>query len=265
MADADLENKIIAILFNIIRLLELSVAEFEKLIPKPVFLDADTERKRWRFEQGSPQILQVLMCVRVASGLRACVVLLANGQMTEIGVLLRTIDDFLAEITFMDEVTEKGIDNCTTEHKRFLEEYFFDNNRTTEEMLEDSVNPTRKVDFTKHRQKMQASEARLLGGDDPHHIKKTVKTIDDAWSGVVHGSYQSVMEMYGGESIETAHFEAGGTGARFSPYRHHIGLHVHHALNEFCKVAYNLGHNQLAHHLREMRREFEKSPAYTAR
>jgi hypothetical protein len=265
MADPILENKIISILFNIIDLLNMSVGEFEKSIPKPVFLDADIERKRWRFEQGSPQVLQVLMCVRVASGLRACVVLLANGQMTEIGVLLRTIDDFLGEITFVDEIIEKGIENCTTEHKQFLEDYFFDNNRTTEEMLEDSVNPRRKVDFKKHRQKMQASEARFLGGDDPHHIKKVSKTIDDAWSGVVHGSYQSVMEMYGGDSIETAHFEAGGTGARFSDYRHHIGLHVHHALNQFFKVAYNLGHTELAHHLREMRRQFEDSPAYTAR
>ena len=78
--------------------------------------------------------------------------------------------------------------------------------------------------------------------------------------GVVHGSYQSVMEMYGGESIERASFESGGTGARFSGYRHSIGLHIHNALNQVSKVAYNLGHTELAIHPREVRRKFEKSP-----
>jgi len=72
------------------------------------------------------------------------------------------------------------------------------------------------------------------------------------------------MEMYGGGALDTAHFHTKGIPARFSEYRHYLGLQVHLALNMFFKVAYNLGHDQLAHHLREMRREFEKSPAYTA-
>lgn len=58
-------------------------------------------------------ILQVLLCVRIASALRACVVLLANGHMMEMDVLFRTIDDFLADITFADEIIEQGIENAT--------------------------------------------------------------------------------------------------------------------------------------------------------
>ena len=73
------------------------------------------------------------------------------------------------------------------------------------------------------------------------------------------------MKMYGGDDVESASFKAGGTGARFSSYRHHIGFHVHAALNQFAKVAINLGHPELAHHLREMRRRFESSPAYSQR
>jgi hypothetical protein len=69
--------------------------------------------------------------------------------------------------------------------------------------------------------------------------------------------------MYGGDTLETAHFATEGMPERFSEYRHFLGLLVHNALNQFCKVTYNLGLNEVAHQLRELRREFEKSLAYT--
>jgi hypothetical protein len=262
MADVKTENQIVTILYGIIKALSMSVGEMEQVIPKPVFLDSDPARKRWRFEEGSPEILQVLLCVRIASALRACVVLLANGHMMEMGVLFRTIDDFLADITFADEIIEQGIENATTVQKEWLEGYFIDDDRTTAELLADSVDPAKSNHNMKRRQKVQASEARVFGGDDPYHVKKLVKTIDDRWNGTVHGSYFSVMTMYGGPSIEEARFETEGMPTRFSEYRHFLGLLVHNALNQFFKVSINLGIPDLADHLRELRREFEKSPAY---
>jgi hypothetical protein len=105
----------------------------------------------------------------------------------------------------------------------------------------------------------------MLGGDNPYRVKKIVKTLDDSWSGVVHGNYQSVMEMYGGDSLEDSRFRMEGMPTRRTVYRHFIGLLVHNALNEFSKVAFNLGLNELANELRELRKEFEKSPSYTSR
>lgn len=264
MADPTTEQKIVVILLGIIKLLALSVEQMEEVIPKPKFLDQETERARWRFEVGSPLILQVLMCVRVSSALRACAILLGSGHTTEMGVLFRTINDFLSDITFADEVIEKGIDKVTTTQRDWVESYFIDEKRTTQEMVRDSVEPARRCGFSGRRQKVQASEARIFGGEDPHHVKKLVKTIDDAWSGVVHGNYFSVMEMYGGDTMEGARFDTEGLPSRFSQYRHHLGLYVHNALNQFSKVAYNLGLLELAAALREARRTFEKSPAYTA-
>jgi hypothetical protein len=191
--------------------------------------------------------------------------LLASGHTTEIGVLFRTIDDFLADIVFADEIIERGLANATVAQREWLEGYFVDEKRTTDEMLADSVDPARRANHLKRRQKVQASQARVIGGDNPFHVKKIVKTIDDAWSGVVHGNYQSVMEMYGGETLDDARFRMDGVPTRRTSYRHFIGLLVHNALNEFFKVAVNLGLNDLAHELRELRREFEKSPAYTDR
>lgn len=48
---------------------------------------------------------------------------------------------------------------------------------------------------------MQATEARLLGGDNPHRVKNLVKTLDDSLSGVVQGEHASVMEIYGGHLL----------------------------------------------------------------
>jgi hypothetical protein len=205
------------------------------LIDKPVFLDAGTANARFRYERPNALTLQVLKCVRVVSALDAAVILLTRGHTTEVGVLFRTIDDFLADIMFVDEAVTTG--NANAAQQQFLDKYFVD-----EAM----------INHNERRQKVQASEARTIGGDNPHRIKEIVSKVDDAFSGIVHGSYQSVMEMF-------------GSGGRFVEYRHHLGLYVHRSLNIFCKVAYNLGHEELSFMLRELRREFEASLAYTQR
>lgn len=64
MADPIMESKIVAILLGIIKSLAMSVEMMAEIVPKPVFLDDEPERKRWRFEKPDPYILQVLMCVR---------------------------------------------------------------------------------------------------------------------------------------------------------------------------------------------------------
>jgi len=48
----------------------------------------------------------VLKAVRVVSGLNAATVLLEAGYVVEIGVLFRTIDDYVDEILFIGEVVE---------------------------------------------------------------------------------------------------------------------------------------------------------------
>jgi len=260
MADLETENRIVQVLLGIIEMLSMSVAMMEQMIAKPTFLDAGTRSKRFRFEKPDALIFQVLMCVRIVSGLRAAAILLMNAHVTEVGVLFRTIDDLIAEINFVDELIEKGPENVTASQREFLDLYFVDDNRTTEDLLENR----RKINYNERRQKVQASEARVFGGEDPDRIKKIVRAVDDVWSGVVHGSYSSVMTMYGGDGPDDAHFHTRGMPVRFSEYRHHLGLYVHRALNTFFKVSHNFGHTKLAEQLRNLRREFEASAAYSA-
>ncbi len=138
----------------------------EQLIDKPAFLDEDTRDRRFRFDKPNALILQVLMCVRITSGLHAALALLRNYHTTEMAVLFRTIDDFLADAMFVDEVIEKGEASATAAQKKFLEQYFVD----------EKFGPTQvaKVDLGR-RQKVQASEARTLGGENPDRVKKLVK------------------------------------------------------------------------------------------
>jgi hypothetical protein len=264
MADLGVEQAIMSILRRIIEMLSMSVRSMETAIPAPILLDEGSPRQRWRYEHPSLLILQVLMLVRVVSGLRACVILLSQGHSVEVGVLYRTIDDFLADITFADEIIEQGMEKATVAQRDWYEGYFVDDNRPIEEMLADSVDPMKRNKQLVRRQKVQASEARVFGGEDPHYVKKLVKTLDDAWSGVVHGNYRSVMEMYGGPSRDETYFHCEGIPARFSQYRHFLGLLVHNALNQGFKVAHNLGMAELASQIIEFRREFETSPAYTS-
>ncbi len=254
-----LQQRIHMILWNLIEGLSRFVKIFEQVIERPKFVDVETPQARFVFENPNPHILQVLMCVRVASGLRACMILLNEAHTTEVGVLFRTIDDFLADINFVDELIEKSRENVTEAQRQFVDNYFIDDARTIEERLED-VGKRRGINHNARRQKVQASEARLIGFDNPDRIKKITATVDDAFSGVVHGDYASSMEMYGGNP---PHFHTRGMPVRYDGYRHHVGIYVHRALNMFCGVAHKLGLGDLAHEIRELRREFEKSPAYT--
>jgi hypothetical protein len=59
--------------------------------------------------------------------------------------------------------------------------------------------------------------------------------------------------MRGGDSLEETVFHLEGLPVRFPEYRHHLGLCVHRTLNTFSKVAFNLGHDELAAKLRAAR------------
>src|ERR1700680_1692598 len=144
MADAETEDGIVKILIGLIKTLAMAAGTMAEMIGEPQFLDPDTPRARFRYDKPDAYVFQALMCVRIASGLRACTILLVNNHTTEMGVLFRTIDDVASQIMFVDEIIEKGEANVTAMQRQFLERYFDDDDRTTEEMLEDSVKPKRR-------------------------------------------------------------------------------------------------------------------------
>jgi hypothetical protein len=243
MGDAVPEEKIVFILSGLIKAMSMAVDYMAEAIEARVFLDADGDKSRWRYPNPNALTLQVLKCVRIVSALRAAMILLSKSHTTEVGVLFRTIDDFISDIMFVDEVVSTG--KSTLAQQEYFDKYFDD---------EASIN------HNERRQKVQASEARAVGGDNPDRIKKIVKQIDHTFSGVIHGDYSSTMEMYGGPEMK---FHMEGVPYRYPDYRHFTGLQICAALNALFKVAVNLGFTELATHLRALRQEFVASPAYT--
>jgi len=259
VADPISEEQFFTIVCGLIELLGMSVGVMERMIEKPQYLDSGTPNRRFRFVSPDERTFQVLMCVRVASALRAAAILLRNYQTTEVGMLFRPIDDFLADIMYVDEIVENGSAGVTVAQQQFLDRYFIDDKLNIEERMAHR----KKINYNERRQKVQASEARYLGGDNPDRTKKIVQVVDDVFSGVVHGDYLSTMETYGGDTLDETAFHVDGLPVRFPEYRHHLALYVHRALNAFSKVAFNLGQHELAAKLREARITFEKTPAYT--
>jgi len=237
------EDAILGILNGLITGLPMIVAQMEQVIQPPALLDAGTDKQRFRYENPDALTLEVLKCVRIASALRAAFTLLVNGHTIEVGVMFRTIDDACGDFFFVDEVIDTGKANAA--QAKYLAEYFGD---------EKSINDNER------RRKVQAAEARYLGQGNPSDAKQTVKTIDNTFSGIIHGSYSAMMDMYGGKP---ARFHVEGMPVRSIEYRVHLGIYIHRALNVFCKVANNLGQHELAETIRDLRQIFEKNPSYT--
>lgn len=257
MPDADKEKQYFTIICGLIDLLVMSVSVLEQTIEKPQFIDAEGSKPRFRYSDPDELTFELMMCARVASALRAAAILLQNCHTTEVAVLFRTIDDFIANFMSVDEVLIKGAENVTASQRTFLERYFTDDPRSVEEKMANR----KKVNYNEWRQKVQASEARLLGGENPHQIKQIVQVVDDVFSGFVHGDYASTMEMYGGSTLAQTQFNVSGIPVRFQEYRQHLAIYVHRALNIFSRLAHNLGHQEISEKLRQARINFEASPA----
>lgn len=235
-------------------ILERAVRRFTIKMRPPLFLPEES-RPRYRYPDPSPELLRSLKAVRVVSALNAAAPLLAEGFVIEVCVLLRTIDDFLTEMNFAvpDESGELG-----PKQQRFIDEFFAEDMPTQAEMRETRKRPGRVA--KKH---MQANEARWLSQvtGDPHTISTVSRNVNDMFSGCVHGSYISVMEMYNGERFPLSGLSPAGSSRG---YAEQLAFYVHRSLNTFMRLAYDLELGDLVTELYDGRKRFESSGAYPA-
>ena len=206
----------------------------------------------FRFARRDPQVIQVLRCVRVASSLWACMTLLESGFVTEIGVLLRTVHEFLEDIGFM----HSALQGDPSPYQIEFVESFFVATPTTVEGLQSEPRRSRVA-----RQRVRASQARALSPDDPHRMVQISRVIEGVFGGFVHGSYASIMDMYeGGTNVFRLRGMLGTP--RIDTWRWQIATHVQRSLNDFGFVAWSLRIDDLFHSLRAARDAFERSVAY---
>jgi len=174
-----------------LKLFEKSVGLIESKFEKPIFVQEENY-KAWTYKEIGREQICIIRSVRIISGLFACLELLKKGFIQEILTLMRTINDFHQDIIFL------------------LENYGEELSENQTKLIQDIVSNTfndRKIPFkgvksiaTISRDKIMASQSRLFNSlINPTDSKKIEEIGSDVLSRYVHGSYECVMEMYGGQ------------------------------------------------------------------
>ena len=227
-----------------------------KLVPVPEF-QGESEREWWRFPNEGPLELALVKLARVTSGLNAIAVLLEKCYTVEAMALIRTVDDFVDEVTFVLEAVNR--DSPTKPQAAFLKGFFEEVVRKPEEMLEDRRGPDR----VKKRQ-IQASQGRYLDESNPDAVRRKTRAIDETFNGYVHGGYPHSMELWKGDAHGNGGFMLQGTvGAQYaeSYWRQHA-YYVSRALSVAGMVALHAGRRDISHTAKAARDRFEASPEY---
>ncbi len=242
-----------------IDVLETAFHAFEAKIGAPLFI-AEEGYPRFKYIFSSPEqagtIFQVMKTARVISGLDAATVLLERGHVTEIAVLIRTIDDFLGDIVFIGEALDKG--TWTAGQQRTIDLFFAQEKVSVEEMIAAGGKQPPRVS----QREVRAAEARVLS-EDADSVQRIAATIDNAYSMYVHGEYPSIMEMYEGGDREGYRLRGMLGTPKIAVHRHSITIYTHRSLNVFAGVAaLTFKLRDLFETLVNARRVLEASPAY---
>ncbi|HEV7587819.1 MAG TPA: hypothetical protein VGO40_06780 [Longimicrobium sp.] len=233
--------------------LESGVQELAAAFDPPI-LTGKPGFEWWQYEHPSGELIVLLKAVRVVSGLNALLVLLEAGYTQEVGVLLRTVDDFVDEITFLLEAYDR--DENTASQVKFVQDFFAEEIPLSAGLRQEKT----RTDRVKRRQ-IQAGQARYLQPDNPDRVRKIVNAIDGVYSGYIHGGYPHIMEMYHGGDRP---FEMRGMRktVRISEYQKQIAAYVHRALAVLAVFAAIRGMESLHGRLKSAAKRFLDSPEY---
>ena len=162
--------------------------------PKFVCLEG-SEFFRHDNDKKNDLLMSYLKCVISVSHLNACIVLLRNGYVQEIGTLCRCVEDNSNDVWFLNSpLGDDGKLNKQQERsvKEFFQEDFVNGDPAN------SIQPRDRVP----RQKVHAEIARRGKPKNPHDAKRSLDRMHKVFSGFVHDAYVRIMDMYGGSSWE---------------------------------------------------------------
>jgi hypothetical protein len=243
-----MENPQIPLLTECINTLETALHELCVGMPKPEF-NPEEGNERFRFAKIDPYIFVILKGVRVISGLNASISLLEKGFVQEIGVITRTIIEFLNDITFIQGGLNGG--KFSEHQQEMLDIFFKDDVRTAQELMaSDSKRPGI------IRRKIYAALSKFFNPHNPYRAQKIVKIGEDVFSGYVHGCYPHIMELYS----EPGGFQLEGTSERIPEgVKYLAAFCIHPALNTFIVTAKLMGNKAISEMLQQQRLKLEKN------
>lgn len=169
---------------------EIIVGELEAYFPTPQQSPyGDTFRYRHRTSERSDVLASFLKLVRVANLLNASLLLLDHGYVQEVYILGRAIDETTEDIHFWG--MKIGETETSQNQASLLDDFYQDT----------LPNPQDPLAFSKRRPVQRAHIQEVLAsvkdGREVETMKKVLKSIYRVFSGYAHGSYESIMELYG--------------------------------------------------------------------
>ncbi len=247
----------LVVLKSAIELLENSIDSFHAKLGSPYFI---FEKGKKRFEYTLPTSLhfQFLKAVRVVSGLNAIMYLLEEGYGQEIGVLARTVFDFLDEIKYIQEAHEVG--KQTAGQKKIVDDFFASTLKTADELMQ-NLDKSNRVG----KKEIIASITRLLSKFiNPDRMSKIQQVLHQVYSGYVHGDYPQIMELYDGH-INKFRLRGMLDTPLIEGYRKVFAGLVHRSLNEFGILALGFGISGLKEDIIKKRNEMQDGGVYDPR
>ncbi len=171
------------------------VEQFAERLPQPVKKHLDGGGFRWEHEVLDAETLQVAKAVRIASGLRAAMVLADSAHTVECSVILRTVADFSAEIWFIGEGLLEG--RFTKEQARFIEQHHSPLPSSPNELAE------RERDYYVGRKAIAKAHKRIAdkAGENAEELLNIASFLNKGYDSYVHGSYGSAMELFLGRTM----------------------------------------------------------------
>jgi hypothetical protein len=169
------------------------VDQLTSRLPPPTRHTLTTGSFAWRHDATGADTLLVTKAVRIASGLRAAMVLADAHHTVEAVAVLRTVADFSAEVMFIAEGVLEG--RFTKEQAQFIAQHHAPLARTPDEFAE------REREYYVGRSAVAKAERRLAEkfGTDAELFAKLSGLLNQGYDSYVHGKYESAMELFDGQ------------------------------------------------------------------
>jgi hypothetical protein len=171
---------------------ELTTLQQHLTEPEYVTLPGDIPAFRYKEGEQHDLLMSLLKCLRSVSLLHGANMLLMYGFYQEVGILIRCIKESAEDVLFVS--TPLGVEGKPSEPQRAHVAEFFE--ETARSMADAMASEQKKARVP--REKISAGVARIGGNPlNPSDGKKLHELLHKGYSGYVHGSYPSIMELYG--------------------------------------------------------------------
>jgi len=180
--DRELYAPTIAELTRLTRMIE---NEFDP--PQWVVKDS---RKQWVYRSTGREYIVIQRLFRGISALNACRFLIPNCFVAEMGVLLRTINEFEEDIVFL---LENYPEEQSEDQKTFIQENLKPMYRNRDIPFEGLESPA----MVPRKKVVAATRRRVASLSNPHDAQKLASITGDLFSAYVHGAFEANMDLYG--------------------------------------------------------------------